>query len=94
MKLDLNAFSPWRLTVTTTGPAYSGALLATLAASASRAGLTSKVGFVQVHRTVTAESTVGALTYLLQSSPGLVLHAQTGHIVSVTLEPVPKEDPS
>lgn len=94
MKPPLNAFSPWRLTVQTAGSAYADSVHKDMVTRTQRAGLASRVLLVRVHRTVTAEGTVGALVYLLQSSPGLMLHAQTGHIVSVTLEPVPKEDPS
>ena len=91
MKLNLTVASPWRLTITTTGSAYSGALLHTLTATVSRAGLADRITLSKNHRTVTAEGTVGALTYLLHSGRGLVHASQAGHVAHVVLEPVLEE---
>lgn len=92
MKRDLNTESPWRLTVLTEGAAYAQRIYGELAAATARAGLTERITLRRVYRTVTADGTVGALTYLVHSGRALVLHAQSGEVARIVLEPVTEGD--
>lgn len=88
MKLNLTPASPWQLTVTTTGSAYAASLVAVLRTTVARAGLADRISLTREYRTVTAQGTVGALTYLLHSGRGLVLAGQAGHVAHIVLQPM------
>lgn len=89
--MSARAAQLWRLTLTTTGSAYT-ARVRHLAEHLSGRLAVRDLVITSVYRTVTVTGPVAELLYLLKGDHGFRVHAEAGRLACIALEPLTDDE--